>query len=213
MDYDDLISLTPGIAFARNADLISAMPDLVARAETYVINRLDHDAFRAVADPVAFPGGAETFDLPVDLLELRALRVRFKGRGWIALRKRDEEMLAALFATARPGEPRFYATSGPNRVTLYPTPPRSYDGLLVGNFAPPPLSPTNLENELTRRYWEIIRAATLREAAVYMSDDQLIGTYGAETGDLLTAANMAIARNRRDEVTERPRDTANAKGS
>jgi hypothetical protein len=212
LTYDDMLEQVPVAAFARNNDLIAEMPNAIRRAETYVVDRLDHDAFRMPPQDVTFgTDGAAT--LPDNVLELRAVRIRFRSSGWTPLLPRHEETLHALFAGQPPGNPRFYAQPAHGTVQIFARPSTATAGQLVYNAKPAELGPTVQTNLLTDDWEAVMRAAVLREAALFMNDQKLIPIYQAELADLLTAANMAVARRRRDETAERPRETANVRGA
>jgi hypothetical protein len=210
--YSELLDEVPRSAFARNAELINDMDKVVARAQAYVVKRLDHDAFRGDYILVTIDETGQ-FARPPDMLELRAVQVRFRGRGWLPLRRRSEEMLAALFTgpRARPGMPEYYAET-PEGFDVFPRPPRPIEARVLWNQDPPILGPAQDTNVLTDGYPEVIRAAVMREAAIYMGDATLIQVYSGEATETLGAANLELARRRRDESGTRSRDTGNAQG-
>lgn len=208
--YTELAAEVPISAFARNQELIGHMEQVIERAQIWVVNRLDHDAFRAsrVAITIANDG---IITKPADMLELRAVQLRYRGRGWTALRRRSEEMLETLYASEPPGFPTFYAETEDNYL-VFPKPSRDMEARVLYNANPPLLSPTVDTNVLTDDYPEVIRAATMREAAIFMGDASLIPVFSEETTEVLSAANAAIARKRRDETGQKPIETTNARG-
>jgi hypothetical protein len=212
LTYDALVSKIPVAAYARNQDLMDEMPDVVSRAAAYVTDRLDHDAFHAAPQDVTIPTTGE-LALPAGTLEVRSLRVRFAGRGWTPLLPRHVETLTALFAARPVGRPQFYGRAAEDTVLVFPRPAQPVTAQLVVNLRPAALGPATQTNVLTERYEAVLRAAVLREAALFMADQGLLSTYASETDTLLTAVNAGLARQRRDETAQRPMETANVRGA
>lgn len=211
--YDELIATAPVEAYARNADLIASMPAVLARAETYIIERLDHDAFRAAPLDVTLPTTTGQVTLPADTLEPRGLRMRWRSTSWTPLLPRNEETLQALYSSAPAGRPAYYCRIASDTLQVMPRPSVDTPGQLVINQRPPALGPTMQTSILTTRWGNVLHAALIREASLFMADQGLITLYTNEVGEMLMAANLAVARWRRDETAQRPRETANVKGA
>lgn len=215
MSYTELIRAAPLAAYAENRDLVAEMPNIVRRAQEYVVMRLDHDAFwqKLPRTTVGKDGVIDDSNFPNDLMEVRSVRVRWRsGDRWYSLLRRDSDMLSTLYTDDSRGPPKVYS-DGPDGLVAYPRPGRVIDAEVRANVAPAILSPTVQTNLFTDKYPQVIENAVVREAGVFMLDAKIQQTYGSETDAALAAANAQIARQKRDESAQRPVETRNAGGA
>lgn len=212
--YDDLIAYAPIATYAANRDMITELPNLVRRAQNYVVQRLDHDLFadELVEAVVSIGGDLDPGILPATFLEIRSFLLEGRGGRFFPLLPRAENVLDALYPGSRSGIPLYYARLKPQVYRVYPKPYRALAARLRCNVSPPILSASVQTNILTERYPEIIETALLREAARFNLDMPMAQGYAEELQDLFTGVNAQVGRTTRDETTQRPRDTRNVQG-
>lgn len=212
--YDQIIAYAPLATFTSNRDTVTEMPDIVRRAQDYVVGRLDHHLFRDVLLDTTFDASGDLDDsfFPEDILEIRSIAAEVRTGKFLPLRPRQQEVLEALFIMTPVGDPRYYAelTSGGWRA--YPAPGREIAARVSVNIEPDVLSPTNQTNIISTKFPELMEFAVMREAAIFNLDQNLVALYTSETKEALTIANAQISRRKRDEVSQRPRDTSNITG-
>lgn len=212
--YDDLINYGPIATYAGNRDMITALPDLVRRAQSYVVQRLDHDLFAdaETQTTVDTSGSLDMSNIPDRFLEIRALLIEGRGGRYFPLLPRAENMLETLYSDNKPGEPLYYARLKNDVIKVYPRPYREVAARYRSNVAPDVLSPTLQSNILTEKFPEVIETALLREIARFNLDATLVASYSEELADQLGAANAQVGRTTRDETVTRPKETRNVTG-
>lgn len=216
-DYTDLLTRGPTQIYAQNRTLVTEMPTIIQQAETQVIQRLDHDAFRThiLGKTIGTDGRLDLSAEPNPVLELRAIRLKYKGDDdWTPLERREIEQLTMLFARNRPARPRYYAEDeGELLYRVYPQPFEVMDAIIVANVTPVPLSDQDPSNVLTQRYFRVIENAVYRQAAIFMKNMNDVQMFTSELNDAIQEANAQIARRRRDETGTRPIEAANQAGA
>lgn len=214
--YDELIRQVPIWGYNQNRDLVDEMPAIVAQAEDQIFNLIDHDLFQTVITGQTLTTGNPDLDLTgLGIMEIRAIRLSYRGAySFTALERRDLEMLSMLYTTNRPARPRFYAEyEDIDKVRVFPIPREDYDLEITANVEPPRLTVANQTNKLAEKYPRVYEKACLRQAALFMKNQQDAATYEGEMMSALQEASLAIARKRRDETGTRPVETSNASGT
>jgi hypothetical protein len=216
MTYDDLIAYAPLALIMRNRDTVAQMPEIVRRAQSYLVSRLDHDLFRTmipnatigadgIIDQTAFPG---------QVLEIRSISVQVSPGSWLPLLRRSEEMLIALHSDNPRGQPRFYAVTAASDIQTFPA--LGVAGKLArvtANVAPPVLAPTVQTNIISEQFPELFEFATAMEAAVFNVDAATTQLYQSRASETLQVANAQISRRTRDESAQRAVETRNIQGA
>ena len=214
--YNELVTQTPQQLRRANDDLIAEMPRLIKDAEEEVILQLDHDLFRTIITGKSVSVGNAVVDLTDqnELMEVRSISMQYRsGDQAPALEMRNQEYLEMLFSVNRPGRPRYYSNFEEwNKIKVWPTPNETYDLTIHANVEPTPLSGGNPTNVISDKFPRVIQMAVFLQGAHFMKNDSDIARYEGELAAALTRANAAISRRRRDEVTTRPTEAANAVG-
>lgn len=215
MTYDDLIAYAPLALISRNRDTVTEMPNIVRRAQEYLVQRLDHDLFRSTvpAIPVDEDGLCDITAFPARLLEIRSVSFEVAPRSWLPLLRRSEEMLVALHSDAPRGQPRYYAVTAAGEMRLYPAPGRAITVRVTANVAPEVLSPTVQTNIISEQFPTLFEFAATREAAVFNIDPATTQLYESRTQEMLQTANSQISRRTRDESAQRAVETRNIQGA
>jgi len=215
MTYDELIAYAPLALVARNRDTVTEMPGIVRRAQSYLVQRLDHDLFRMTlpAVPVNEDGLCDTSTFPAELLEIRSVSFEVSPRSWLPLLRRSEEMLVALHSDAPRGQPRYYAVTASGEMRLFPAPGRAITIRVTANVAPPVLGPTVQTNIISLQFPTLFEFAAAREAAVFNIDPATTQLYEGRVQEMLQTANAQISRRTRDENAQRAVETRNIQGA
>lgn len=214
--YNDIIQFAPLALMAGNrGDLRAEMPNIVRRAQVFVMDRIDHDAFktRLPDTTISADGVLNETGFPDGIFELRGVSIEIGTGRWFPLRKRSWSMCEALYSDGRPGRPRYYGEDPDGVHVAWPPPGRVTPARASANVAPPILSPTQQTNLLSEKYPQLMEYAAAREAATFMLDETLIGAMDGRLGEELVSINKQIGRRNRDESAQRPVDTRNAAGS
>lgn len=217
MTYAELVAEVPEWMYAQNRDLVAAMPEIVRDAHLQLFEIINHNFFRTRLTGITIPVTGE-LDLSAEdpaVMEIRAIRLRYRtDTEWVPIFRRDLEMLSTLYARNIPARPRYYAEAdGPLILQMFPTPSAAIEAEITCNQRCPILSPTTATNLLSTRADRALKAATIRQAALYMQDAEMIQTWDAEMTAAVNEINAAYGRRERDDTGERPRDTTNASGS
>lgn len=202
--YNDLVAMVPVTLQAQNRDLPASLPFIIRQAEDEIIDRIDHDAFKAklqstfIVSPSTTEVDLTGEDRPV--YEVRALNVGVDGT-FVPMERREIERLNATFRTFDTGVPRFYAEADdPLVFRVFPTPDTEYSIRVTANVEPERLSTTIQQSLLSRIYPRMLEMAVLKHASRFMRNPVDEKRYGGEFDLALTAANAQIARRRRDET-------------
>lgn len=214
MTYDDLIAYAPLALFAQNRDTVVEMPNIVRRAQDYLVKRVDHDFFKTelAVTSVDLDGLIYADEPPEGLLEYRSVAVEQAPGRWAPLLRRSQDMLDSLFSGSRSGIPRYYAMTASMALRVYPRPPQVIAARITANIKPPTLAPGVQINKLTVEFPELMELAATHEAAVFNLDQNSIAVYAGRLQDALVTANMQISRRTRDESAQRPVETRNVTG-
>jgi hypothetical protein len=218
MTYDDLIALIPVTLMAQNRTLAdpTELQRIVRRAEDEIIERIDHDAFRArLSGKTVTPGNGGEIDLTQEarrVLEVRALQLVLPD-GVYPLERREVERLNALYLGSYVGQPRYYAEDDiPMLLRVFPAPDQTYSINVSANIEPERLSPVVQQSVLTRSYPRLLEMCALKHGAHFMRNPSDEQRYGALTDAALMEANTQLARRRRDETAVTTAQTANRVG-
>lgn len=217
MTYDDLIADIPPALQAQNRTLTEpdVLQQIVRNAEEEIIERIDHDAFRArIAGRQVVPGDA-TIDLtaePRRVLEVRALQ-RVTEDGVYPLERREVERLFALYQGSYQGTPRYYAEDDhPLLLRVFPTPDIPYSIHISANIEPERLSVDVQQSVLTRSHPRLLRMMAYKHGAHFMRNQTDEQRYGVLADAALMEVNAQFARRRRDETGTKAASTANRVG-
>ncbi len=216
MTYDELIAYAPLALIMRNRDTVAEMPNIVRRAQGYLVARLDHDLFRTTvpAAPIGADGIIDDSAFPGSLLEIRSISVQVSPGAWLPLLRRSEEMLIALHSDNPRGQPRFYAVTAAGTIQTYPAiGTAGTSARVTANVAPPALSPTVQTNIISEQFPELFEFATAMEAAVFNVDGVTTQLYQGRVAETLQVANAQISRRTRDESAQRAVETRNIQGA
>jgi hypothetical protein len=216
MTYDQLIAYAPLALIAKNRDTVAEMPNIVRRAQGYLVARLDHDLFRMMqpSAPIGANGVIDTSSFTGDILEIRSVAVEVSPGSWLPLLRRSEEMLIALHSDAPVGQPRFYAVMASGAVQVFPAP--GVTGLVArvtANVSPPVLSAIVQTNIISEQFPELFEFAATMEAAIFNIDPATTELYRGRVAETLQVANSQISRRTRDESAQRTVETRNITGA
>lgn len=217
MTYDDLIASIPITLMAQNRTLAdpAELQRVVRRAEDEIIERIDHDAFRARLTGRTVGPGAATIDLTQEarrVLEVRALQLVLPA-GVYPLERREIERLNALYLGAYVGAPRYYAEDDvPLLLRVFPEPDQSYSINVAANIEPERLSPAIQQSVLTRSYPRLLEMMAFKHGAHFMRNPADEQRYGILADAALMETNTQLARRRRDETAVAAAQTANRVG-
>lgn len=217
MTYDDIIAELPTILMAQNRAMVDAdqLQRIVREAEDEIIERLDHDVFRARLAPRTVSDTQDFIDLsdePRRVLEVRAIQVVLPY-GIYPLERREIERLNALYMGSAVGVPRYYAEDDtPLLLRVFPRPDTPYDLNVAANIEPERLSPAVQQSVLTRTYPRLLNMAVRKHGAHFMRNPADEQRYGALMDAALMEANTGLSRRRRDETALQPSKTANRTG-
>jgi hypothetical protein len=213
--YADLLTYAPLALIAQNRDTVAEMPNIVRRAQGYLVQRLDHDLFRTdlAILPVAETGIVDTISVPGTLLEVRQVLIETATDRWMPILRRSDEMLQMLFTDTLRGPARFYSFTAAGALKVYPAPGRVTRARVTANVAPPVLSDTVQTNIILEQFPELMELAVTMEAAVFNLDPASTGIYQGRVGEHLQTANAQISRRTRDESAQRTVETRNITGA
>jgi len=217
MTYDDLIAAIPPTLMAQNRTLAepAELQRVVRRAEDEIIERIDHDAFRARLSPRTVSESAPTMDLsqePRRVLEIRALQL-VVPEGLYPLERREIERLNALYYGGSIGTPRYYAEDDdPMLLRVFPRPDTTYTINVAANIEPERLAPSVQQSVLTRSYPRLLEMMAFKHGAHFMRNMADEQRYGQLADAALMEANTQLARRRRDETGVTSAQTANRVG-
>ena len=217
MTYDDLIAAVPVALQAQNRALLDAdeLQRIVRRAEDEIIERIDHDAFRARLTPRQVGLGDDTLDLQTEdrrVLEVRAVQIE-TPEGIYPLERREVERLNALYLGAWEGQPRYYAEDDtPLLLRVFPKPDMTYTVRVSANIEPERLSIGTQQSVLTRAHARLLEMMTFKHGAHFMRNQTDEQRYGMLADAALMEINAQYARRRRDETGVKSAQTANRVG-
>jgi hypothetical protein len=203
--YNDLISELPTTLMAQNRTLLdpARLQQLVIDAEDEIIERIDHDAFRARIAGLSVSPTQPVIDLrgqPRRVFEVRAVQVPI-GATVYPLERREIERLVALYVGAAPGTPRYYAEDDePQMFRVFPVPDQTYALSVSANIEPERLSPAVQQSVLTRSYPRLMKMMLRKHGAHFMRNQVDEQRYGTLADAALMEANRQLARRRRDET-------------
>jgi hypothetical protein len=152
----------------QRADLVAAIPDLIAVAESQMSQRLDA-RLQDTVSTLSTVSGTETVALPVDLLSVRSLTVT-SSNPVIALDYVTPEKLRIDYAYRTSGMPMVYALAGSN-VYLAPTPDAVYTLTIVYKARVPALSDSVTTNYVLTNYPDVYLYGALANAGPYIEDN------------------------------------------
>lgn len=167
-------------------NLASQIPDFIAFGQRRIMYDMDLNAMEEV--DAAFTIDAQTKATPADLLRVKSLT--------IIQANATQELLGAPIAEvtsfATPTMPITFAIIGAN-FYFGPTPDQAYTATLHYYKALPILSSVNTTNWFTEKYPELLLAASLVEALLWLKDDNRAqiwdGQYRRYMDALMTSEN------------------------
>lgn len=214
--YAEIIAYAPLATYLSNRETTTEMPNIVRRAQEYITQRLDHDFFRASLSnttAAASTGIVDQSGWTETIMEVRSLSVEVRAGRFVPVRKRDINMLEALYIDAPVGTPMHYAEDADGQIIIFPAPSVAKAVKVTANVKEPTLSSTVGSNKISLEYPHLFEVAVAREVAIFNIDPTAAEIYTTQLQDLLTSANTQISRERRDEVSQRPTETRNVTGS
>lgn len=152
----------------QRSDLVAAIPDLIAVAESQISQRLDA-RLQDTVSTLSTVSGTETVALPVDVLSVRSLTVT-SSNPVIALDYVTPEKLRIDYAYRTSGMPMVYALAGSN-VYLAPTPDAVYTLTIVYKARVPALSDSVTTNYVLTYYPDVYLYGALANAGPYIEDN------------------------------------------
>lgn len=211
--YDEIIAYAPIATFLQNRDTADNIEDIVRRAQSWVVERIDHDLFEEVLAPttISTTGLIDTSGYD-RILEYRSVSAKVRNT-FLPLQKRNATMLLALYTDNPRGQPRHYAEEGDGVLTAYPAPFTAIEARVTANVEPPLLAPGQQTNRLTEKVPQIIEQAVAMHVAMFNLDGPATTLYSNQLTELLTSGSMQVSRRTRDEATERRRESRNVTGN
>ncbi len=104
-----------------SAEFVSALPSIIARAQSYLQRHIDPVSINRFADVTVVPS-VRTITMPSDLLVLRSVAVE-TSTGVVNLLQQTNEYLTQYWPVyTSVGEPKYYANKDNTSVFLAPTP-------------------------------------------------------------------------------------------
>jgi len=145
------------------SDLESRIPDFIEFGQRRIHYTCDLDAME---DATTLTISGQNAALPADFLRVKALIGLQAGHTWELLGAPIRDVLAYSMED----RPNTYAIVG-GQFYFGPPPDQAYTATLIYYKALPILSSVNTTNWFTENYPEILLAATIMEALVYLKDD------------------------------------------
>lgn len=164
--YTDLRSAIARVL--QRSDLVAAIPDLIAVAESQMSQRLDA-RLQDTVSTLSTVSGTETVALPSDALSIRSLTVT-SSTPVIALDYVTPEKLRIDYAYKTAGTPLVYAVAGSNAY-LAPVPDAAYTLTIVYRARVPSLSDSVTTNYVLSNYPDVYLYGALANAGPYIEDN------------------------------------------
>jgi hypothetical protein len=158
----------------QRSDLVAAIPDLIALAESQMSQRLDA-RLQDTVSTLSTVSGTETVALPGDVLSIRSLTVT-SSTPVIALDYVTPEKLRIDFAYKTSGTPVVYALAGAN-VYLAPIPDAAYTLTIVYQARVPSLSDSVTTNYVLTHYPDVYLYGALANAGPYIEDNARVSQW------------------------------------
>ena len=158
----------------QRSDLVAAIPDLIALAESQMSQRLDA-RLQDTVSTLSTVSGTETVALPGDVLSIRSLTVT-SSTPVIALDYVTPEKLRIDFAYKTSGTPVVYALAGAN-VYLAPIPDAAYTLTIVYQARVPSLSDSVTTNYVLTHYPDVYLYGALAHAGPYIEDNARVSQW------------------------------------
>jgi hypothetical protein len=158
----------------QRSDLVAAIPDLIAVAESQMSQRLDA-RLQDTVSTLSTVSGTETVALPGDVLSIRSLTVT-SSTPVIALDYVTPEKLRIDYAYKTSGTPVVYALAGAN-VYLAPIPDAVYTLTIVYQARVPSLSDSVTTNYVLTNYPDVYLYGALANAGPYIEDNARVSQW------------------------------------
>jgi hypothetical protein len=222
LDYDTLAARIPVLLMAQNRQWPGEIENTIRKGQERLLRSIHPDFLRQSLNGTLTEGaddlGQSTSRNVLNLAalsefgELISLRVQFGG-AYRTLLPRAYDYCAALYGSAEPARPKFYAEFTPAVFGIFPTPDEDMAYEAIANLKTPLISPNLPTNLLTEKQPMLLEYACALEGAIWMKDQSAVQIWQAALIDQLAIENDVIRRRRRDETTPTTRRTENAGGT
>ncbi|CAB4126130.1 hypothetical protein UFOVP73_54 [uncultured Caudovirales phage] len=152
----------------QRSDLVAAIPDLIALAESQMAQRLDSRLQDSVST-LSTASGVETVTLPTDILNVRSLTVTSTSPD-ICLDYVSPERLRTDYGYGTSGAPLVYTIAGA-LAYLAPVPDQVYTLSIVYQARVPALSDSATTNYVLTNYPDVYLYGALANAGPYIEDN------------------------------------------
>lgn len=217
VSYSHLLTWVPNQLMASNRTLVDEMPNVIRQSEEHLYGAIERDLFHVkLTGPFSISPGSSSVDLASvspQVFETRSVNLQYRS-GWVPLEVRDRNYLRMIYSTARGGVPRYYCEEGGVlQLAFYPTPSQSYQLEVYANQQPLALGVSQETNSLTTLAPRLVEMTTCYFGALFMKNAPDTQKFEQEMNKSLMETNAQVSRRRRDDTGERPRETANVKGT
>lgn len=173
-NYAEMVdAITSWLNRAGLTTLGDQIPNFIAFGQRRIMYECDLKAMEDFVSPFTIDG--QTVALPDPFLRIRSIML-VDALGTSQL---QGALLARVLNYKTLGRPQFYCTRGTN-IVFGPSPDREYTAIL-DYYAPIPiLSDTVTTNWFTDNYPELLLAASLYEALLWLKDDQRAQVWAAQ---------------------------------
>lgn len=158
----------------QRSDLVAAIPDLIAVAESQMSQRLDARQQDTTSN-VSTVANTETVSLPSDILEMRSLTVTSTTPD-VVLNYVTPEKLRSDYGYNNAGTPRAYTIIG-NLAYLAPVPDQVYTLSFVYRARVPSLSDSVTTNYVLTNYPDVYLYGALANAGPYIEDNARVAQW------------------------------------
>lgn len=200
--YDTLTSDIIANMEEDSAEFVSALPDIISRAQAYLQRRIDPLNIIRFTD-VSINSGQRTASLPDDLLVLRSIQVSTSS-GVVNLIQQTNEYLTVYwpdFTSVAP--PKYYAAKNNTEFFLAPTP--AYNTNATVEYIPRVsiLSSTVSTNWFATYADAAFFAAGMMYANAWTKNPGAVQLWKTQTDEELSVLNNEARRARRSDTSDR----------
>ena len=185
-----------------SAEFVSALPDIISRAQAYLQRRIDPLNIIRFSD-VSINTGQRTCDLPDDLLVLRSIQVSTSA-GMVNLIQQTNEYLTVYWpAYTSTATPKYYAAKNNTEFFLAPTP--AFDTNATIEYIPRVsiLSSTVSSNWFSNYADAAFFAAGMMYANAWTKNPGAVALWKSQTDEELSVLNNEARRARRSDTSDR----------
>lgn len=177
-DYNDLVTDIQAYTMNSSAELQAAIPSFVRMAEDRIYRKLRASWQRVVINGT-IGTNSRTIARPSDLALTRSLRVVVNGFSRFMQYRESEFLYDYIPAIATTAEPLYWGLGPDGNYLVAPNPDAtySYDFSYYRRLAP--LTPSAPGNFLTDNAYDVIFAAAMVNAALFLQDDRTESMAGA----------------------------------